>query len=85
MSEAQERRRGGLTENEIDSIADRITSRIQPSECKLTPEQQQAVVELIAQKKKVVKGTLWFIGALILWVLKDIYLFIVEHLKWVKP
>ena len=76
-------RRTGLSEGELDHIAEQIAGRINATgRCNLTPEQQQAVVDLIATKKKAVKVTLWLVGALLLWVLKDVYLYIAEHITW---
>lgn len=76
-----ENRRGGLSEAEITKLAELISVNLQANAgCRLTEEQQTAVIELITQKKKVVKITLWFIGALILWVAKDIYLYITNHI-----
>ena len=82
-----ERRSGGLTEEEIEQLADKLFARMpQPSaECKLTPEQQAAVVELLTAKKKVVRWTLYLIGALVLWVVKDIYYYIIKHVTWGQP
>ena len=78
-------RRGGLTEDELDLLADKIASRMTPAEgCKLTSEQQAAVIDLITTKKKVVRWTLYVVGAMILWILKDLYLYAVQHITWGK-
>lgn len=80
-----ERRAAGLTDEELEILADRITAKMPRSEgCRLTEEQQQAVVELITAKRKVVKWSLWLIGLMVVWVLKDVYHFIITHLGWVK-
>lgn len=76
-------RRKRLSDDDIEGIAEALSVKLQAtSGCQLTEEQQQAVVELISQKKKIVKTTLYLIGALVLWVLKDVYLYIVEHVTW---
>lgn len=76
-------RRTGLTEEELESLADKLMLKMEPSgQCKLTEEQQRAVVDLIAMKKKTVHVTLWIVGALIAWILKDVYLYIVGHIAW---
>ena len=76
-------RRTEMSEEELDVLADKITKRMQYHEsCQLTDEQQRAVIALITTKKRVVRITLYAIGALVLWALKDIYLFITSHLAW---
>ncbi len=81
-----EERRKILSEEDIERIAESLSLKIRAanSECKLTEEQQNAVIELITQKKKVVKMTLYIICALFLWVLKDIYQYIAEHITWLR-
>ena len=74
-------RRGGLTDEELKKIAVILAAELQANtECRLTEEQQQAVIDLIGQKKKVVRVTLYIMGAMALWILKDVYLYITEHL-----
>lgn len=76
-------RRAGLTEDELDLLADKLVIKLAPSgQCKLTEEQQRAVVELITTKKQVVRWTLYIVGAMILWVAKDVYLYIATHIAW---
>ena len=76
-------RRTGLTEGELDHIAEQIAGRINATgRCNLTPEQQQAVVDLIAMKKKAVRTTLWLVGALLAWVFYDVYKYIAGHIIW---
>lgn len=76
-------RRKGLSDDEIERIAAALSLKMQAtSGCQLTEEQQQAVVELISQKKKIVKTTLYLIGALVLWALKDVYLYVADHITW---
>lgn len=76
-------RRTGLTDEELEKLAERLIEKIEArNTCGLTHEQQTAVVDLLSQKKKVVNATLYLIGALILWVLKDVYFYIVTHITW---
>lgn len=78
-----EYRRTGLTDEELETLAEKLALKLAPSgQCKLTEEQQRAVVELITTKKKVVRWTLYLIGAMLLWVVKDVYLSIISHLNW---
>lgn len=81
-----ERRRGGLTEEELVVLADLIVEKMKgsPHFCTLTKEQQDAVVDIINTKKKAVKVTLWLFGALIIWILKDVYFYVKEHIGWLK-
>lgn len=75
-------RRGGMTGEEIRQLAVELVSLLPQVEggCRLTDEQQRAVVDLITTKKRVVRWTLYLVGAMILWVLKDVYLYIVNHI-----
>lgn len=76
-----ENRRTGFSDEELNLLAEKIAEKVNPSgQCRLTEEQQKAVVELITAKKKVVRVTLWLIGALVLWVAKDVYLYIMTHI-----
>lgn len=78
-----ENRRHGFTDEELSIIADKLAAQLTPPEsCLLTLEQQRAVIDLITTKKKVVRWTLYLVGAMVLWVVKDIYLYIINHLGW---
>lgn len=72
----------GLTEVEIEMLAKKLAFLIPQTGCKLTPEQQDAVIDMIIAKKKVVRWTLYIIGAMVFWILKDIYLYITKHIVW---
>ena len=77
------RRHGGMSDEEIDQLAEILNKKLAISnECKLTPEQQEAVIDLLAKKKQAVRLTLWLMGAVVLWVLKDVYLYIIGHITW---
>lgn len=76
-------RRTGLTDEELEKLAERLIDKIESrNTCGLTHEQQTAVIDLLSQKKTVVNATLYLVGALILWVLKDVYFYIVTHITW---
>lgn len=78
-----EQRRTGFTDEELETLAGKLALKLEPAgQCKLTEEQQRAVVDLITTKKRVVKWTLYFIGALVLWVVKDVYVYITNHTVW---
>ena len=78
-----ETRRTGLTDEELEKLAERLVEKIElRNTCGLTHEQQTAVIDLLSQKKTVVNATLYLVGALILWVLKDVYFYIVTHITW---
>ncbi|MBI5902741.1 MAG: hypothetical protein HZB84_04560 [Deltaproteobacteria bacterium] len=73
-----------MCEEELEQLAEKIADKIEEKcgACHLTPEEQEHVRDLIRTKKKAVKATLWVIGALVLWILKDAYLYIIEHLTF---
>lgn len=73
-----------MCEAELEQLAEKIAEKIEEKcgACHLTPEEQEHVRDLIRTKKKAVKATLWLIGALVLWILKDAYLYIIEHLTF---
>lgn len=76
-------RRMGLSDEELELLADKLAKRLEPTgQCKLTEEQQRAVIDLITAKRKAVRVTLWLIGAIIVWIIKDIYVYIVNHLSF---
>ena len=78
-----EGRHDGFTEHELEILADKLSAKLGlNSQCKLTPEQQDAVLNLLAMKNKTVRMTLWIVGALIVWILQDVYFFIADHITW---
>ena len=52
------------------------------AECALTPEEQTAVKEILRTKKNAVRVFLYVLGAIALWILKDIYFYISGHLAF---
>jgi len=80
-----ERHSGGLTDEELTAIAEKIVNLMPQNEgCKLTEEQQMQVIELITAKKKVVRWTLYLVGLMVIWVLKDVYYWFAQHITWGK-
>lgn len=71
-----------LDESALIFIADRVAERVaeRHAACRLTAEEQQAVIDLIKTKRGAVRAFLWITGALMLWILKDAYLYITTHL-----
>lgn len=71
-----------MSENDIKEIARLIAAElaVHQSVCNLTEEEQVAVRDLISTKKKAVKASLFLFGALLLWILKDAYVWITDHL-----
>lgn len=74
--------RSTMSENDIKEIARLIAEElaVYQSSCSLTQEEQAAVRDLIKTKKKAVKAALFLFGALLLWILKDVYVWIAGHL-----
>ena len=78
--------RTGLTEEEVETLAIKLGNKIvhcTPA-CLLTQEQQNEIISILASKKRAVRVTLWLAGAMILWILKDVYLYIKNSIVWVK-
>lgn len=87
-----EGRRHGLSEDELQQLAEKLAILIAESHsCPLTTDQQKEVMEIITAKKWTVKAVLWFFGG-IMWLagviivlgLKDIYNYITTHISWGK-
>lgn len=71
-----------------DILDERLSRKGCPSclegerDCALSPEEQSAVKEILRTKKNAVRVFLYVLGAIALWVLKDIYFYISEHLTF---
>lgn len=50
--------------------------------CRLSPADQQAVKDLIQTKRSAVRAFVWICGAFVLWIMKDIYVYIINHLTF---
>ena len=79
MTESFERRRG-MSEDELKRIAKAVTEALEQSSCSLTPEEQTSVKELLKTKKQAAKMFLYIFGAVLLWILKDAYYWIADHI-----
>lgn len=68
--------------SEIEKIAGALADKLieRQNSCRLSPEEQQAVIDIIKTKKSAVKIFLWIWGALVLWILKDAYVYVISHL-----
>ncbi len=73
-----------ITEKELDSLAEKVACKVkgEKTTCDLSIEERQAVRELIATKKNAVRAVFWLFGAFVLWVLKDLYIYIVGHMNF---
>lgn len=76
--------RPALSEKELDALAVIIARRLSElqGECRLTASEQEAVKDLIRTKNNAVKAFLWICGALVLWIIKDAYVYIANHLTF---
>lgn len=70
-----------MGENEIKELAKAIAEELKAHQgCQLTEEEQQSVRDLIKTKRNAVRAALWLFGAVVLWILKDVYLWISTHM-----
>lgn len=76
-----------LSDEDIRRVVSAISEEFKGmNSCRLSPEDQQAVVDLLKTKRNAVRASLWLFGALLLWILKDAYFFVINHLTlgWEK-
>ena len=76
-----------MTDDELEKLAGLVTERLNErqrssSDCALTGEEQIAVKELLRTKKNAVRLFLYIFGALTLWAIKDIYIYIVSTISF---
>lgn len=72
-----------MSKTELEELAALVAEKIiekQEAACHLTPEEQQAVKDLLNTKKNAVRITLGVLGAILLWILKDVYIYLATHL-----
>lgn len=48
--------------------------------CAFSAAEQEAIKDLLRTKRNAVRAFLWICGAVMLWVLKDIYVYLASHL-----
>ena len=65
-------------ERVAELVAERLASRF--GACAFSPAEQEAVKDLLRTKRNAVRTFLWICGAVMLWVLKDVYVYLVNHL-----
>lgn len=72
-----------MGESEIKELAKAIAEELKGHQgCQLTEDEQQAVRDLIKTKKNAVRAALWVFGAILLWILKDVYVWIATHVTF---
>lgn len=73
-----------MGESELELLADLIADKVveKQGECSLTPEEQQAVKELLRTRKSAVRAFIYILGAIALWILRDVYHYINSHLSF---
>lgn len=59
-------------------VAERLASRT--GACGFSPAEQEAIKDLLRTKRNAVRAFLWVCGAVMLWVLKDVYVYLASHL-----
>ena len=64
-----------MGEPEIESLAELLAEKLESrcGVCSITPEEQEELKSLLKTKKSSVKAFLWLVGALVVWILKDVY------------
>lgn len=59
-------------------VAEKLSGRF--GACAFSVAEQEAIKDLLQTKKNAVRAFLWVCGAIMLWVLKDIYAYLAGHL-----
>lgn len=67
-------------EDLADVIAEKVSARFRS--CGFTPSEQEAIKDLLRTKRNAVRAFLWICGAVMLWVLKDVYAYFAGHLTF---
>jgi hypothetical protein len=73
-----------MSEKDLETIAEFLASKLAEKQgpCSLTASEQQAVKDLIKTRKSAVRVFIWICGALVLLAIKDIYVYILNHLTF---
>ena len=75
-----------MTPDELEKLAVLVATKLtvvkEASDCALTSEEQTAVKELLRTKKNAVRLFLYIFGALTLWAVKDVYVYIVSSISF---
>ncbi len=74
-----------MEEWQIEELAERVALKVNAHErpcCALSEEECGSVRELLKTKRNAVKVFIYIFGAIALYALKDIYLFVAGHLSF---
>lgn len=73
---------GPVSGQEVDRVAELLADKLESrcGVCTLTTQEQAEIKSLLRTKKSSVKVFLWLIGALVVWILKDVYVWAIGHL-----
>ena len=73
-----------MSGQDLNKLAELIAEELQKRQtiCHLSEEEQQAVKDMIKTKKNAVKVFLWVVAALCIWILKDVYAYIISHFSF---
>lgn len=73
-----------MGEKDIEIMAELIALKLaeRQTPCSFSVSEQEAIKDLIRTKNHAVKAFLWVCGALVLWIIKDIYVYIIGHLTF---
>lgn len=73
-----------MNEKDIETIAELLASKLAEKQgpCALTASEQQALKDLVKTKKSAIKAFIWICGALVLLAIKDLYIYILNHLTF---
>lgn len=71
-----------MSEKDLETIAEFLAGKLaeRQNPCNLTASEQQAVKDLLKTRKSAVRVFIWICGALMVLAIKDIYLYILNHL-----
>jgi hypothetical protein len=77
--------RRGLTDVELEILADKLAVKItQSTICCITTVEQKELQDFLKTKKQTIKYTLYLMGAMLIWVLKDVYIYVKNSITWIK-
>lgn len=65
-------------EHLAELVAERLAGKF--GACAFSPAEQEAIKDLLRTKQNAVRTVLWICGAVMLWALKDVYVYFASHL-----
>lgn len=77
----EDRVRSEQAELMADLVVERLLERQQEATL-LSHSEQLAVKDLLKTKKNAVRAFLWVCGALFLWIVKDAYIYLLDHVTF---